>query len=88
MLALSDTTPWDPRRSEDHATLIGGLRRLGMMHDAIAVPRPGKMDHPYRDAAPPKRVPTIDPAGGGCEIWIRSVCFRGHDASVPKSRGD
>lgn len=44
MLALSDTTPRDPRRSEDNTMLIGDLRRLGMVHDTIAVPRPGKMD--------------------------------------------
>ena len=34
----------DSRRVEDHPTLIEGLRRLPMVHDAVAVSRPGRMD--------------------------------------------
>lgn len=34
----------DSRRTEEHTTLLDGLRRLPMVHDAVVVPRPGKMD--------------------------------------------
>ena len=42
---------WDDSgRTEEHATLVDGLRRLDMVHDAIVVPRPGKMVRPNRVA--------------------------------------
>ncbi|MFD1303681.1 PD-(D/E)XK nuclease domain-containing protein [Methylobacterium marchantiae] len=34
----------DSRRSEEHATLVEGLRKLEMVHDAVVVQRPGKME--------------------------------------------
>lgn len=40
----------DSRRSEDHATLIGGLRQLEMVHDAVVVSRPGKMERTAKPA--------------------------------------
>ena len=44
----------DSRRSEEHATLVDGLRRLEMVHDAVAVSRPGKMERSGKEGTPAK----------------------------------
>ncbi|MCI9878873.1 MULTISPECIES: hypothetical protein [Methylobacterium] len=45
----------DSRRSEHHATLIEGMRRMSMVPDAIVMSRPGKMDVPEGEAPRPIR---------------------------------
>jgi hypothetical protein len=44
----------DSARIEEHAKLVDGLRKLDMVHDAVVMPRPGRMD---RSPPPPPRKP-------------------------------
>ncbi len=47
---------WDDSgRIEEHAKLVDGLRKLDMVHDAVVMARPGKMDHQTQGPAPARR---------------------------------
>ncbi|TGE02656.1 hypothetical protein [Methylobacterium nonmethylotrophicum] len=45
----------DSRRVEQHATLLQGLRVMPMVHDAVVMPRPGKMDPAATPSSPRRR---------------------------------
>ncbi len=54
----------DSARTEEHAKLIDGLRKLDMVHDAVVMPRPGRMERNGK-VSPASRPPrTRKPAGG------------------------
>ncbi len=50
---------WDDSfRTEEHPKLIEGLRKLEMVHDAVVIPRPGKMGRDAGDHIRPARTGT------------------------------
>lgn len=49
---------WDDgRRTEQHATLVEGLLSMPMVHGAVVMPRPGKMERGEATASPARRRP-------------------------------
>ncbi len=56
---------WDESaRTEEHAKLVDGLRKLDMVHDAVVMPRPGRMDRGVSTASPARR----RPKGAGTQL--------------------
>lgn len=45
----------DSRRTEEHAKLRGGLRKLDMVHDAVVMGRPGRMERSSPLVAPARK---------------------------------